>query len=164
MRTRFRGHLPQVLLISVLAAIVGPNGVAHGDGTWPTDGTGICTGGSDHVRTGTVSDGLGGTFVLWEDTRTGAHDLYALRIDDSGQPAMGWPACGMRVCSAAGNQQYGIAVSDRHGGVIVLWDDDRSGSRKVYAQRLDINGNLEWNPDGVRACDADSLELLEAAT
>src|SRR5258705_4144446 len=89
-------------------------------GTWPTDGVGICVGPGNQGRTGIVSDGSGGIIVTWQFAQGASQDIYALRIDSSGQPAPGWPACGVRACTAAGIEEYGTAVTDGAGGAIVL--------------------------------------------
>ena len=41
------------------------------------------------------------------------------------------------------------AVPDGSGGVIAAWMDNRTGSYRVYAQRLDTDGNRMWGPEGV---------------
>ena len=43
-------------------------------------------------------------------------------------------------------------VADGHGGVIVAFTDDRNGSRDIYAQRFDRNGNEVWTTNGVPVC------------
>ena len=41
------------------------------------------------------------------------------------------------------------AVPDGTGGVIAAWMDSRTGNYRVYAQRVDTDGNLMWGPEGV---------------
>jgi hypothetical protein len=38
------------------------------------------------------------------------------------------------------------AVSTNDGGVIYVWSDSHRGSRDIYAQKLDSDGNPVWNP------------------
>ncbi len=48
-------------------------------------------------------------------------------------------------------------VSDGSGGAIVVWRDNRNSSTTgldIYAQRLDANGNVKWQTDGVTVCAA----------
>ena len=51
-----------------------------------------------------VSDGYltGGSFVVWEDARNDAGDIYVQRIDVNGRPVSGWPIDGLPVCTATG--------------------------------------------------------------
>ena len=41
------------------------------------------------------------------------------------------------------------AVPDGAGGAIAAWMDNRTGSYRLYTQRIDTNGNLVWGPGGV---------------
>ena len=45
------------------------------------------------------------------------------------------------------------AVPDGAGGAIAAWMDNRTGSLRVYAQRVDTDGNLAWGPEGVTLSD-----------
>ncbi len=110
-----------------------------------------------------VPDGSGGTFITWQDAGASGSFIHALRIDSSGQPPAGWPTCGVRVCTATGYQQGGSAVTDGHGGVIIFWTDYRASPAKVFAQRVNGDGALLWNVDGVRACTADSAQIFDTA-
>lgn len=54
------------------------------------------------------------------------------------------------VCNAPGGQDNSSAVPDGTGGVIVSWEDGRTGAVGIYAQRLDANGVPLWTANGVR--------------
>ncbi len=46
-------------------------------------------------------------------------------------------------------------VSDGSGGAIIAWQDKRSGSYDIYAQRVNGSGALQWSPPtGVSVCTA----------
>ncbi len=61
------------------------------------------------------------------------------------------PAVGTLVCGADGDQWPLVPVSDKAGGVIVLWVDGRGGvsSNGIYAQRLDAFGRPLWSANGI---------------
>ena len=61
----------------------------------------------------------------------------------------GWSLDGVPVCSAPNDQTKIQAASDGVGGSIIIWLDYRNGTYSVYAQRIDIDGNILWMPDGV---------------
>ena len=42
-----------------------------------------------------------------------------------------------------------VAVPDGSGGAIAAWMDDRTEAFRVYAQRVDADGNLAWVPGGI---------------
>lgn len=41
------------------------------------------------------------------------------------------------------------ATSDGAGGIIAVWVDNRSGSYRIYAQRIDAEGNFPWGTEGI---------------
>jgi hypothetical protein len=91
MRHGFLAPLLPTLLIPGVAFLPGFDPRACAAGTWPTDGVGICAGPGAQGRTGLVPpDGSGAIYVTWQEARAVTQNIYALRIDSSGQPA---PAC-----------------------------------------------------------------------
>ncbi|HET6349759.1 MAG TPA: T9SS type A sorting domain-containing protein [Candidatus Krumholzibacteria bacterium] len=57
---------------------------ASGMVQWTTDGLALCTAVGDQVSPTLVSDGIGGATVTWQDSRGGDDDIYAQRIEGSG--------------------------------------------------------------------------------
>jgi hypothetical protein len=119
---------------------------AAGAPQWTAEGLGICTLANPQQGHGVVSDGAGGAVVTWYDYRGGTYDVFAQRVGGSG--AVRWTVNGIAVCAAAGNQSDPRSAWDGAGGVIVGWNDDRSGN-DVYAQRVDTSGALSWAVYGV---------------
>jgi len=99
-----------------------------------------------------ISDGNGGAIVTWDDSRNGAADVYAQRIDANGNAL--WGASGIPVCTATNDQRAPRITSDLLGGAIVAWADYRSGTADVFAQRVDGNGSALWSVDGVAVTDS----------
>jgi len=64
------------------------------------------------------------------------------------------PSINNAVCNFAGNQMNVQVTSDGAGGAICTWVDTRNGSQDIYAQRIDANGSLQWNVDGIAICNA----------
>lgn len=94
-----------------------------------------------------VSDGLGGTIIVWGDKRNGNWDIYAQRVDSTGLPL--WASDGVPISTAVSSQYWPQMISDGQGGAIITWKDKRGGSWEVYAQRVDSSGIPQWTPDGV---------------
>ncbi len=134
----------------VYAQRIDPNGNV----LWMTDGVAICTEVGDQVLPTVASDGAGGAIITWEDRRTGVDtpDIYAQRIDASGQVL--WEPNGVPICTATAHQGYPELVSDSAGGAIITWGDDRDGIEDIYAQRIHGNGQVLWEPNGVAICTA----------
>ena len=100
-----------------------------------------------------VPDGSGGAIVTWQDYRDRygtMSDIYAQRIDLKGKVL--WALNGVVVSIAPNDQVNPEIVSDGSGGAVIMWEDSRNGNLDIYAQRIDANGNLLWQPDGVAIC------------
>lgn len=121
---------------------------ATGNFSWVEDGVPVRQG--VHIewqRTGDV--GAAGEMIFaWSDTRTGDRDIYVQKIDTSGQ--LLWGPTGIRATPVDGRQEDPVLVSDGAGGAFLAWIDYRDDEYgDVYAQHLDENGNLSWDPAGV---------------
>lgn len=134
----------------------------NSDGTmlWASDGFPVCTEGAPHSLPWIIADDAGGAIIVWGDNRAGEEntDIYAQRIDADGNVL--WPAAGLPICSASGNQYYQSLIADGAGGAIVVWTDYRSGEADIYAQRIDAGGNPLWTIDGVAVCSSEGTQWL----
>ena len=100
---------------------------------------------NDQVNAASVSDGVGGAIIVWQDKRSGSnYDIYAQRVSASG--ARLWPSTGIAICSVDSDQVRPAIISDGSGGAIIAWQDKRSGSYDIYAQRVNSSGVLQWSP------------------
>ncbi len=122
---------------------------ADGVVQWKYDGVVLCTAASIQSAPTIISDGAGGAIVAWWDLLrvSSTYDLYAQRISANG--TLLWPADGVALSVAVGDQVFPTLVSDGSGGVIATWNDRRSGFWDVYAQRISGAGTVQWNADGV---------------
>jgi hypothetical protein len=64
-----------------------------------------------------------------------------------------WEPDGVPVCLGAGLQGAPHIAADGAQGAIVVWADCRPSLADcdIYAQRVDADGNVQWQPDGVPA-------------
>src|SRR3989304_788331 len=72
---------------------------------WSSDTTvnnEICTAPGYQYNPTIVSDGIGGAIITWFDFRNGDYDIYAQRINASGD--VQWTADGVPICTATGSQ------------------------------------------------------------
>jgi hypothetical protein len=118
-----------------------------GQPLWPesqdTYGVQLNTPGETGNGVAALCDGAGGGFFAWIDTRdAGDPDVYVQHLDAGGAIAPGWPAGGVLVCGAAGDQLEPHLAADGAGGVFVVWRDDRSGNPRLYAHHLLASGAL----------------------
>ncbi len=107
-----------------------------------------------------VADGTGGAIILWNDLRNGDEgDIYAIRVLSDGTVPTGWDPNGTPVMVAGGGQRQLTVDTDGAGGAIIGWMDNQATQttlRDIYIQRVTINGELAWGPEGVAVCRADN--------
>lgn len=127
---------------------------------WTADGVAVCTVGQDQENPIITSDGAGGAIIAWNDSRSDFGDIYAQRLNAAGVAQ--WTAGGVAVCAAAGTQRHVSGASDGAGGMILAWDDTRSGAEDIYAQRIRASGSAEWPPGGVPVCTAPGTQWVPA--
>ena len=104
-----------------------------------------------------ISDGAGGVFVGWRDSRAtenggAATDVFAQHLTGAGTIVPGWSALGYPVCISSGDQNLQSMAPDGQGGVLFAWQDGRvPGSSLVFAQRVMANGMIPpgWPVNGV---------------
>jgi hypothetical protein len=100
-----------------------------------------------------ASDGQGGAFVAWVDSRNFGstnYDVYAQHVLSTGVVDPAWPVNGLAICALAGEQSIPAIVSDGAGGMIVAWQDHRGSSFDIYAQRISSAGTVvaPWPANG----------------
>jgi hypothetical protein len=125
---------------------------ASGNALWTADGVAICTATGNQFAPQITSDGAGGAIMTWRDYRTGDPDIYAQRVDASGN--VPWTADGVAICTDLDQQHEAQITSDGVGGAVITWRDTRGGVSDIYVQRVDASGNVLWTADGIGICPA----------
>ncbi|MEW6516789.1 MAG: FG-GAP-like repeat-containing protein [candidate division FCPU426 bacterium] len=64
-------------------------------------------------------------------------------------PGAMWRDQGEEVCLAGDSQENPQACADGQGGAITVWQDNRSGSYDLYAQRTNTWGERIWQVEGI---------------
>lgn len=72
-----------------------------------------------------------------------------------------WQLDGVPVCNATGEQYRPVAVSDA-AGMVIAWEDYRSGNGDIYVRRVGMNGAVQWTANGVAVCTAQDQQLAPA--
>ena len=124
---------------------------------WPSDGLAICTATdaqdwpeitmTDHAR----------VIIAWQDQRNDHFDIYAQRLDASGNAL--WAPDGIAIADDSYSQSMPQIVSDDNGGAIISWEDARTSTTDIYAQQVEENGNLGWAAGGVSICSAADFQM-----
>jgi hypothetical protein len=133
---------------------------ASGVPQWTANGDSVTTAAREQSQVAIAYDGAGGAIVAWNDQRNGVCDLYARRMDATGNGL--WAPTGVFVgpiSGFCGNEPSHIAA-DGTGGAILAWENNVD----IKAQRLDASGSFLWGPSPVEVCVAGGpqtfLELL----
>ncbi len=105
------------------------------------------------------SDGMGGAYFSWEEQLAGKWRVYAQHLDSNGNRL--WGNGGIPVTTVAGNRiNPKIQADKKHNGAFITWQDERSGSYDIYAQKVDSLGNLLWSNNGLLVCGANNEQTL----
>ena len=128
---------------------------SNGNIKWMVNGANISNLSNREHSEKITSDGKGGVIIAFEKQIAGVWDVWAQRLDSSGNKM--WGAGGIRVCPTDTNKSkrnHRIA-KDRSGGAIISWQDNRTGADNytntnydIYAQRINANGILLWGNTG----------------
>ncbi len=147
--------MKRLLFIVSLAVLMLPLFSSPLSAGWIENGTAIKIASRAQTDIDIISDGEGGAVMVWSDLRYDNgfdfNDIYAQRVDRRGNIL--WTSGGVPICTANYEQYNPNIVSDGAGGFIISWQDLRSGSYyNVYAQRIDLSGNILWTSNGVGVC------------
>jgi len=115
---------------------------------WTANGVAVATGDVSRGEQVIACDGMGNSIIAW---REGPGDpwILARRIDASG--TLQWYSAAI-ICSEDDVQEAPDILADGSGGAYIVWADHRDSRDDIYAQRIDIMGNILWTTDGVPVC------------
>lgn len=96
----------------------------------------------------TVCPGENGTAIfVWSDTRFGARNVFAQKIDTNG--SLLWGDEGAAVTHLPGRQEDPVAITDGSGGAFIAWVDYRFDEEgDIFIQHVDSDGNNLMNNEG----------------
>jgi len=128
--------------------------LSNGSQAWDANGTAVVTHtGNQYTPSMTLSGS--NIIISWQDSRFDYGNIYAQAFDTNGTPL--WTVNGIPVCEATGTQNNSRVVSDNNNGAIITWVDNRS-YYDIYAQRVDVNGAIQWTLDGSPVNESSGLQ------
>ena len=116
------------------------------NGTLISDATGI----QEKAKIKPVGDG--NFMIVWRDKRDeNDGDIYAQLINLNGDII--W-SNDLSVYTGSGIQRNPRSTATSDNCLVVAWEDGRNDSyyKDIYAQKIDLNGNLLWGPEGIPVC------------
>jgi len=129
----------------------------NGTVAWTLNGVSICNQSADQTAPFMAEDGEGGAIITWQDIRNGNRDIYAQRIDSNGFTR--WTNNGVAVVQKNMSQRSPRIVSDGSKGAIIVWEDSINGASDIYIQKINSNGSLVWNANGVAVCNSIGVQI-----
>ncbi|HXV14805.1 MAG TPA: T9SS type A sorting domain-containing protein [Candidatus Krumholzibacteria bacterium] len=118
---------------------------------WPPNGVAVCEQPFHQNKLRMTRSDLNGVIIVWQDVRANPDwNIYGQRLDGLGIAQ--WPANGIAVCAAVGNQFDPDIVSDGFGGAIVAWEHQVGFDYDIRAQRVHVSGGVMWSLDGESLC------------
>jgi hypothetical protein len=119
---------------------------ANGNKLWASSGLAVYEGPGSQSKPDVLTDGSGGAFVAWQDTRNDSfeqpydYDIFAAHVRGAGSVA--WDREIVEVLYS----QFDVRlVPDPEGGILLFWSDDRDQDeleRDIYGSRCRADGGL----------------------
>lgn len=148
---------------SSILSPAGPAGVGFATSASTATNVSLATNAGDQNYTAAIPDGAGGMIVVWHDFRNAAvsgMDIYAQHVLCSGLVDPAWPAGGVAVTQAPGNDGFPVIATDGAGGAFVAWSTNdplsQSPNVDVYAHHVLAGGVVDpaWPVNGLAVCAA----------
>jgi hypothetical protein len=97
----------------------------------------------------------GETVIVWIETAGGLGNIYAQRLDSTGNKKWddrGVPICTLYSASYPYSRCVAVAVTEDNAAG-VFWTDYRKWNHDIYVQKVDSFGTPVWIPNGIPVCD-----------
>ena len=156
--TDFRNSTPTTNVLDIYAQHLNGSGAP----VWATNGISVCSAPNQQLAAMPIMDDNGGLIVAWHDIRSGSA-IYAQRFTSAGSPV--WTVDGVPACTNANNAAASpYLMSDGNNGVIILWEDRRTGNDKnIYAQHFNSAAVPLWPTNGIPLCTSPKDQLLNVS-
>ncbi|MBX3102077.1 MAG: hypothetical protein KF690_06175 [Bacteroidetes bacterium] len=122
-----------------------------GEPLWQSEGEYLAPASAYGTGLQALPDGQGGCYLTWEDIRAekGQRRIFVQKIASYGLPL--WQFDGLPACPVTpGIQQKPQLDLSPDGGIVVLWEDFRSGAGwQIFAQKFSATGEREWPAPGI---------------
>lgn len=131
--------------------------LSDGSEAWQQSGVPVAEIYGDQFSPLAVSDGAGGAFFSWLDTRKGEIgdiDIYAQHLNAEGESM--WDVNGLPISLAEKSQSEHTMLPDLSGGFLVFWDDSRNDLADIYGQS--VNDAINFVTPNVNTLWAGSIQ------
>jgi hypothetical protein len=136
---------------------------SEGNFPWGEDGVNVHREGYCYHTLGLVGDGSGGAIFIWQERKGEPGERvtqnFAQKIDAEGNLSWGDEATLLYTTPEGVYCEEPKAIGDGLGGTIAVWEQVPEGKiedgspqallNDMYAQKIDANGNILWQPNGI---------------
>ncbi|MCG3166143.1 MAG: hypothetical protein POELPBGB_01919 [Bacteroidia bacterium] len=134
---------------------------ADGSLAWTANGVSICAASGEQYNPEIIADNSGGAIITWSDSRNSMTDIYAQRLNSSGETI--WSTDGAEISTATNHQSDVKIASDGNDGAILVWADLRDVVSDIYAQNACASGWLGVCTSSVNNTENDAGILISSA-
>ncbi len=120
-----------------------------GNMLWQQNGKPISIPSTGAFAMALISDGAGGIIIVEK-----ADNLYGSRISSAGDILWRKSLC----TNSPPKASYASVASTANGGFVLAWQDYRYDMGDIFAQKVNVDGDLLWNPIGVPLCQYSSQQ------
>lgn len=119
-----------------------------GEKKWGSDGRSVNTEEGDQFNHEILDDGSENLFVVWQDGRDAKAKIYAQKLNSSGSKRFRNSGIALTDGDGDGNQINPKIAANGDNGIYCAWEDDRNGTKDIYAQEVKSGGALGWKTNG----------------
>jgi hypothetical protein len=131
---------------------------ANGTALWQVNGAFVTNKSNREHNEKIVADDASGCYIVWEQQNGLNWDVWIQHLDSNGVRTFG-PG-GLSLTTFNSNKINTKIQSDGVGGAVVVWQDERSGTYDVYAQRMNKGGLRMWGAGGKAICTEPNVQIL----
>jgi len=113
-----------------------------GDPLWTTNGIAVANGSGDEIQNTMLPDGQGGMMLAYTHTFVGDSDIYAKHFDGDGNMTWNEP---LSLAVTTGNQMGVRMAAIGNQEFMFTWTDQRNNDPDIYAQKVNIAGEMLWS-------------------
>jgi len=118
---------------------------------WKKNGKRICRNQKEPENINLLENNSGEAILCFQDKRKGNYDIFAQKIDTTGETA--WSYDGLLVNASRGKtaQKNIEIINDGSDNYIFAFEDYRSGLSNIILQKVSSSGRLLWSQSGIPA-------------
>ncbi|MHC4278252.1 MAG: hypothetical protein ACYSTI_13180 [Planctomycetota bacterium] len=143
---------------------------SNGNPQWPSGGL-IATSAYGYLDlvADLIPDGTGGVIIIATGDNGTNQPIIAQRIDSMGNLQWGNEGFTVKNAESCWSPRYAFIESVGNGEFVVVWDSLNADAvtcdeSDVYAQKIDLNGNLKWASEGVIVSSLEQFDFFPHVT